>query len=88
MSAIIGTAAAIAKAAELAAAATAVINTGLNLMQAAQQVSGIIQVAQAQGREVTDEEMNSVILSDDAQKALLDKDIAARQAAAGITPSA
>lgn len=56
-------------------------SSALAFMQAAQQVSMLLQRAHAEGREITDEELASVIANDDIARSALDKAIADAKAA-------
>jgi hypothetical protein len=73
----------------LTAAATAVAlarvasltSSALTLLQAANQVSGILRAAHAEGREINDAELETVKATDDVARAALDKTIEDARAA-------
>jgi hypothetical protein len=56
-------------------------SSALALIQAAQAVSMLLQKAHAEGREITDDELDSVVVTDDAARAVLEKAIADAKAA-------
>lgn len=54
-------------------------NTGLSLLTAAKEAADVIRKAQAEGRDVTDEELQGLVEGDDRARALLESAIEAAQ---------
>jgi RNA:NAD 2'-phosphotransferase (TPT1/KptA family) len=61
--------------------AVAAINLVLGLLDRAAAIGSLIQTAQAQGRDITEAELDQLVAQDDAARVKLDQAIAAARAA-------